>query len=61
AVLSVADEVLIKADEALSQAAAVLADSRRWAPRVVIVVGVLAVAGIVTAVIVRGRRRRAED
>ena len=61
ALLSVADEVLIKADEALSLAADVLADSRRWAPRVVIVVGVLAVAGIVTAVIVRGRRRRAED
>lgn len=57
AVLSIADDVLVKADEALSQASDVVADSRRWAPRVALVVGVLAVAGIVTVVVLRSRRQ----
>ena len=59
-VLDVADAVLEKADEVLGQAAEAVQQSRRWAPRVAIVVGVFAVAAI-GAVIVMRMRSRADD
>lgn len=60
-VLTVADEVLGKADDVLEQAADAVETSRRWAPRVAIVVGVLAVAGIAGYVVWRRTRRGDED
>jgi|GEM_PF-3019101 hypothetical protein len=57
-VLTVADDVLGKADDVLEQAAEAVETSRRWAPRVAVVVGVLAVAGVVGFVVWRRTRRR---
>lgn len=57
-VLTVADDVLGRTDEVLESAAEALEASKRWAPRVAIVVGVVAVAAIGFVVI---RRLRARD
>ena len=59
-VLDVADAVLEKADEVLGQAAEAVQQSRRWAPRVAIVVGVFAVAAIGAVVVMRLRSRDEE-
>ncbi|MGI9195829.1 MAG: hypothetical protein ACR2KE_00010 [Candidatus Nanopelagicales bacterium] len=56
-VLGVADQALGKADEVLSQAAEVMEESKRWAPRVAIVLGVVAVAAIGTVIVLRMRTR----
>lgn len=60
-VLLVADEVLGKADDILLQATDALEQSKRWAPRVALVVGVIAVAAVGTIVVLRLRRRERED
>ena len=56
-VLTVADELLSVADDVLNQAAEAVEKSKRWAPRVAIVLGVVAVAGVATVVVLRMRRR----
>lgn len=56
-VLTIADEVLGKTDEVLESAAEALETSKRWAPRVALVVGVVAVAAIGVAVVMRLRKR----
>ncbi len=61
AVLTVADDVLGKTDEVLEQAADAIETSRRWAPRVALAVGALAVAGVAGYVIWRRTRRRDDD
>ncbi|TEX50657.1 MAG: hypothetical protein B7C55_09705 [Actinomycetales bacterium mxb001] len=60
-VLLVADEVLGKADDMILQATDALEQSKRWAPRVALVVGVMAVAAIGAVVVLRLRRRERED
>lgn len=56
-VLDVADDVLGKADVVLESAAEALENSKRWAPRVAIVLGVAAVAAIGVVVVMRLRKR----
>ena len=56
-VLGVADQALGKADEVLGQAAEAIESSKRWAPRVAIVIGVIAVAAIGTVIVLRMRNR----
>jgi type IV secretory pathway component VirB8 len=56
-VLDVADDVLGKADEVLESAAEALETSKRWAPRVALVLGVVTVAAIGVVVIMRLRQR----
>lgn len=56
-VLDVADDVLGKADVVLESAAEALESSKRWAPRVAIVLGVAAVAAIGVVVVMRLRKR----
>jgi hypothetical protein len=60
-VLGIADDVLEKADEVLVQAADAIESSKRWAPRVAIVLGVTAVAVIGVAAVVRWRKKHSED
>ncbi|MBU6310947.1 MAG: hypothetical protein KGN38_00285 [Actinomycetales bacterium] len=60
-VLTVADDLLGKADEMIAQANEALEQSRRWAPRVAIALGVVAVAAIGTVVVLRMRRRNSDD
>jgi len=60
-VLTVADEMLGKADEIILQASDAIEESKRWAPRVALVVAVVAVAAIGTVVVLRMRRRKDED
>ena len=56
-VLTIADEVLGRTDEVLETAAEALETSKRWAPRVALVVGVVAVAAIGVAAVMRMRKR----
>lgn len=56
-VLDVADDVLGKADVVLESAAEALESSKRWAPRVAIVLGVAAVAAVGVVVVMRLRKR----
>jgi len=60
-VLDVADDVLGKADGVLVSAAEAVETSRRWAPRVALVVGVVVAAGVAGVVIYRMRRKRDDD
>ena len=60
-VLTVADDVLGKADEVLVQAAEAVEVSRRWAPRVAVVVGIVVMAGVAGVVVWRARRSRRES
>ena len=60
-VLTVADDVLGRADDVLGHAAEAVEQSKRWAPRVVVVVGVVAVAAVGAFVVMRMRRRSQED
>ncbi len=60
-VLTVADDVLGTADDVLEQAAEAVATSRRWAPRVALVVGVVAVAGVAGYILWRRSRRHGDD
>jgi hypothetical protein len=60
-VLNVADDVLGKADEVLVQAADALESSKRWAPRIALVLGVIAVAAVGIVVVTRLRKRDDED
>jgi len=60
-VLLVADEVLGKADDMILHATDALEQSKRWAPRVALIVGVMAVAAIGAVVVLRLRRRERED
>lgn len=60
AVLTVADEVLGRTDEVLESAAEALETSKRWAPKVALVVGVVAVAAL-GFVVIRRLRARDED
>lgn len=60
-VLTIADEMLGRADEMIAQANEALEQSKRWAPRVAIVLGVVAVAAIGTVVVLRLRRRKNDD
>lgn len=60
-VLSVADDVLGKADEIILQATEALEESKRWAPRVAIVLGVVAVAAVGTVIVLRIRKRKQDD
>jgi glycosyltransferase A (GT-A) superfamily protein (DUF2064 family) len=57
-VLTIADDVLGMTDEVLESAAEALEKSKRWAPRLAIVLGVVAVAAIGVVVV---RRLRARD
>ena len=61
AVLSTADDLLGRTDEFLEQATVTLETSRRWFPRVAVVLGFVAVAGIATVVFIRMRRASRED
>lgn len=61
AVLDVADDVLERADEVLVHTADALESSRRWMPRVVLVLGVAAVAAVGVIVVMRLRHRDDED
>lgn len=56
-VLTVADDVLGRADDVLNSAADAVQTSRRWMPRVALVVGVVAVVGIAGYVVMRLRGR----
>ena len=56
-VLIIADDVLAVTDDILESAADALEKSKRWAPRVAIVVGVVAIAAIGVVVITRLRKR----
>ena len=60
-VLTVAGDVLGKADEVLVQAAEALETSKRWAPRVALVVGVAAVAAVGVVVVLKLRRKRDDE
>jgi len=60
-VLLVADDMLGRADDIILQASDALERSKRWAPRVALVVGVIAVATIGTVVVLRLRRRQKQD
>lgn len=60
-VLSVADDVLGKADEIILQATEALEESKRWAPRVAIVLGVVALAAVGTVIVLRIRKRKQDD
>lgn len=60
-VLTIADEMLGRADEMIAQANEALEQSKRWAPRVAIVLGVVTVAAIGTVVVLRLRRRKNDD
>lgn len=60
-VLTVADDVLGRADEVLGHAAEAVEQSRRWAPRIVIALGVVAVAAVGTVIVLRMRRRDQDD
>jgi len=57
-VLSVADDVLGKADDIILQATEALEESKRWAPRVGIVLGVVALAAVGTVIVLRIRKRK---
>lgn len=61
AVLSSADGLLERTDDVLGQAAEVMEKSRRWAPRLALVVGLVAVAGIATIVVLRMRQSADDD
>ena len=61
AVLDVADDVLSKADEMLGQAVDAVENSKRWAPRVALVLGVAAALGVAAIVVIRLRRAKSED
>lgn len=56
-VLTIADDVLEKADDVLVQAADAVESSKRWAPRVALVLGVAAVAAVGVVVVMRLRKR----
>ena len=60
-VLTVADDVLGRADEVLGHAAEAVEQSRRCAPRIVIALGVVAVAAVGTVIVLRMRRRDQDD
>lgn len=60
-VLLVADDMLGKADELILQASDALEESKRWAPRVAIVLGVVAVAAVGAVIVLRMRRRQRDD
>ena len=60
-VLTVADEMLGKADEMIAQANEALEQSKRWAPRVAIALGVVVIAAVGTVVVLRMRRRKHDD
>lgn len=59
-ILDVADGVLEKADDVLGQAVVAVEQGRRWAPRVGLIVGLLAAAGITAVVVHRLRQRESE-
>jgi len=61
AVLSTADDLLGRTDDFLEQAKVTLESGRRWFPRVALVLGVVAVAGIATVVYIRMRRGAREE
>lgn len=61
AVLSTADDLLGRTDDFLEQATVTLESGRRWFPRVALVLGVVAVAGIATVVYIRMRRGAREE
>lgn len=56
-VLTIADDVLGRADVVLESAAEALDSSKRWAPRAGIVLGVVAVATIGVVIVIRLRKR----
>lgn len=60
-VLTIADDLLGRTDEVLESAAEALESSKRWAPRVGIVLGVVAVAAIGVVVVMRLRKRHNEE
>ncbi len=60
-VLTIADDLLGRTDEVLESAAEALESSKRWAPRVGIVLGVVAVAAIGVVVVMRLRKRHDEE
>lgn len=59
-VLDRTDAVLATADEGFGKAEAAIVTTKRWTPRVLIVVGAVAVVGVAAIVIMRRRRRDAD-